>query len=117
MGRGGSWTGREILFYLIKYRKYMYIYSKVVTLKRNRKICPEVAINEQFLPGKSKLFLNCLKKSNIFENLMKKSKFFKNMPGKIDIFLNLPGKSKFFVKLPKKNQNFSEICLEKSTFC
>src|SRR6218665_281578 len=43
---------------------------------RNRIICPKVAVNEQFLPGKSN-FLICLEKS----------KFFKNLPGKIEIFL------------------------------
>jgi len=49
----------------------------VVTFEENRTICPEVAVHEQFLPGKLKF----LKK------LAEKSKFFKN----------LPGKSKFFV--------------------
>ena len=52
MGCGGSWTGREILFYLI----IQEVYSKVVTFERNRKICPEVAVNEQCLPGKSNVF-------------------------------------------------------------
>jgi len=55
-------------------------------LKRNRKICPEVAVNEQFLPGKSKLCLNCLKKSTFFKICLKKLKFFTNLPGKIEIF-------------------------------
>jgi len=65
-------------------------------LRRNRKNCQEVAVNEQFLPGKSKLFLNCLKKSTFFENL----------PGKIEIFQ----------KFAWRNQNFSKMCLEKSKF-
>ena len=49
------WTCREILFYLIMYRKYI---QKWWLLKRNRKICPEVhvAVNEQVLPGKSNFF-------------------------------------------------------------
>jgi len=59
-------------------------------LKRNRKICQEVAVNEQFLPGKSKLFLNCLKKSKFFENLPEKSTFFENLLGKSKFFKNLP---------------------------
>jgi len=48
VGRGDrreSWRGREILLYLIMYRKYV--------RKRNKIISPEVAVNEQFLPGKS----------------------------------------------------------------
>src|SRR6218665_3022023 len=92
-GSWGSWTGREILFYVI----IQEVYSKVVTFERNRKICPEVAVNEQCLPGKSKLFLNCLKNSKIFKNLPQKSKFFKNLPGKI----------KNFQKFAWKNQNCS----------
>src|SRR6218665_2240362 len=41
-----SWTGREILLYLIMYRKY---FRKWLLLKRNRIICPEVAVNGEFL--------------------------------------------------------------------
>ena len=59
---GGSWgvaveswtTGHEILSYLIMYRKYV---RKWCLLKGNIIICPEVAVNDQFLPGKSKFFL------------------------------------------------------------
>src|SRR6218665_3640288 len=40
-----SWTGREILLYLIMYRKYV---RKWLLLKRNRIICTEVAVNGQF---------------------------------------------------------------------
>src|SRR6218665_736199 len=49
-GAGGSWTGREILLYVIMYRKYV---RKWFLLKRNRIIWPEVAVNGNFLPGKS----------------------------------------------------------------
>jgi len=49
MGLVGSWTGREKLLYLIMYRKNV---RKWLLLKRNRIICPVVALNEQFLPGK-----------------------------------------------------------------
>jgi len=35
--QGGSWTGREILLYLIMYRKYV---RKWWLLKKNRIICP-----------------------------------------------------------------------------
>src|SRR6218665_381521 len=65
--------GREILLYLIMYWKYV---RKWLLLIRNRIICPEVAVNEQFFAWKIKL-INCLKKS----------KFFKNLPGKIEILL------------------------------
>src|SRR6218665_1763149 len=39
-----SWTGREILLYLIMYRYRKYV-RKWLLLKRNRKICPGVAVN------------------------------------------------------------------------
>ena len=65
-------------------------------LKRNSIICPEVAVIEQFLPGKSDFFKNCLKKS----------KLFKTLPGKIDFFENLPEKIEIFQKLiALKNRN------------
>src|SRR6218665_3031507 len=41
-GSLGSWTSREILLYLIMYRKYV---RKWLILKRNRIIWPEVAVN------------------------------------------------------------------------
>src|SRR6218665_1517691 len=79
-GSQGSWTGRKILLYLIMYRKIV----------PNRVICPEIAANSQFLPGKSHFLLSCLKSRNIS-----------------NIFLeNL----KFFVKLSEKNRNFSVTC-------
>ena len=64
-GSLGSWTGREILLYLIMYRKYV---RKWLLLKRNRIIWPEVAwkIN----------FSNCLKKSKISEICLENSIFF-----------------------------------------
>ena len=46
----GSWTGRDILLYLIMYRKYV---RKWLLLKRNRIIWPEVAVN----PPKTVLYL------------------------------------------------------------
>src|SRR6218665_240938 len=60
----GSWTGREILLYLFMPRKYMYV-QKWLLLKRNRIICPEVAINGQFLPGKSNSFVKLHRKIEI----------------------------------------------------
>ena len=61
------------------YRKYV---RKWWLLKRNRIICPEVAVNGQFLPGKSNNFLNCLK-----------------------LFLKLPPKSENIWKFAWKNRN------------
>src|SRR6218665_3785482 len=52
-GSLGSWTGREILLYLIMYRKYV---RKWLLLKRNGIICPEVAVNGQFFPWKIEFF-------------------------------------------------------------
>jgi len=52
-GGRGSWMGREILSYLIMYRKYV---RKWWLLKRNRRICPEVAVSVLLLPGKSNSF-------------------------------------------------------------
>src|SRR6218665_2249451 len=48
-----SWMGREILLYLIMYRKYV---RKWLLLKRNRIICPEVAVNGQFFAWKIEFF-------------------------------------------------------------
>jgi len=52
-GRGIA-GGREILLYLIYVQE---VCSKVVTFEENRIICPEVAINGQFLSGKSHICL------------------------------------------------------------
>src|SRR6218665_2387193 len=65
-GSWESWTGREILdlLYVIMYRKYV---QKRCLLKRNRIICPEVAVNEEFLHGKLNFFTHCQKKSKFFK--------------------------------------------------
>jgi len=60
---GRSWTGHEILLYLFMYRKYV---RKWCLLKRNRIIFPEIAVNGQFLPGKSKFFVKLPEKFEIF---------------------------------------------------
>ncbi len=57
-----------ISYYVLKYVR------KWCLLKRNKIICPEVAINGQFLPGKS----------NFFVKLPEKAKFFRNLPRKIE---------------------------------
>src|SRR6218665_190038 len=84
--------------------KYYYILSCTGSmfesgglLKRNRIIWPEVAVNSQFLVGKSKFSVKS----------PKKSKFFGNLPWKINIFC----------EITSKNQNFSEMCPEKSIVC
>ena len=48
-GSLASWTGREIVLYLIMYRKYV---RKWLLLKRNKIIWPEVAVNVNFLAWK-----------------------------------------------------------------
>src|SRR6218665_3227485 len=50
-----SWTGREVLLYLIMYRKYV---RKWLLWRKKRIICPEVTLNGQFFVGKSNFF-NC----------------------------------------------------------
>ena len=55
------------------YRKYV---RKCWLLKRNRIICPEVAVNEQFLLGKSNLFKIAWKNRNFLWNCLKKIEFF-----------------------------------------
>ena len=88
---GGSWGSQGVVGswnIVISYHVGLQeVCSKVVTLKRNRIICPEAAVNEKFLPGKS-----------IFFKLPEKSKFFKNLPEKVEIFQNLPGKIDIFLK-------------------
>src|SRR6218665_1490589 len=66
-----SWTGREIL-YLIMSRKYV---RKWLLLKRNRIICPEVAVNGKFFAWKIEFFI-CLKKSKFSEICLQNSIFF-----------------------------------------
>jgi len=109
-GAGGSWTGREILLYLIMYRKYAW---KWWLLKGYRVICPEVAVNGQFLAEKSKKF-KLPEKIEIFQKFAwKKLEFLENLPEKIEIFRKFAWKkSKFCCEIAWKNRNFSEICLK-----
>src|SRR6218665_2399971 len=65
-------TGREILLYLIMYRKYV---RKWLLLKRNRIICPEVAVNGQLFAWKIDFF-SYLKKSKFSEICLQISIFF-----------------------------------------
>src|SRR6218665_330345 len=65
-------SGREILLYLIMYRKYV---RKWLLLKKNRIIWPEVAVNGHFFAWKIN-FLNCLKKSKFSEICLQNSIFF-----------------------------------------
>src|SRR6218665_3399089 len=64
-------------------------------MKRNRIICPEVAVSEQFLPGKSNL-----------KKLPEKSKFFENLPGKLKFYKIFSGKIETSHKFACKNRNF-----------
>ena len=116
------------------YRKYV---RKWWLLKRNRIICLELAVNNQFFVGKSEFFVKLPKKIEIcrkfapknrfFLNCLKKIENFRKFPDKIELFFKLPHKSKFFGNLPWKieifceitckNRNFSEICPDKSILC
>ena len=117
----GSWTSREILLYLIMYRKF---FRNWWLLKRNRIICSEVALNEHFFPGKSIFFKNSMKKSICFKILPGKNKLFGNFPGKIDFF-KLPEKSKFAnndsemllkpILVPKRDIKVSWACIHNYT--
>src|SRR6218665_1901160 len=73
MGVVGVVDGREILLYLIMYRKYV---RKWLLLKRNRIIWPEVAVNGHFFAWKIEFFL-----------LPEKIKIFENLPAKLNILL------------------------------
>ena len=98
-GRGGSTDrGRVIKYYYIlscTCRKYVW---KWWLSRRNRIIYPEIAVDSQYLPGKSKFFLKLPKNQNLSEICLEKSNFLVKLPEKKSIVR----KSKFLVKLPKK---------------
>ena len=90
---------------------------KEVTLKRNRIICPEVVVNDQFLPEKSKFVFKLPEKIKTFQKIAWKNRnFLKICLEKAKFFKNLPWKSKIFCEIAWKNRNFSEICLENRYF-
>src|SRR6218665_3726718 len=64
------------------YRKYV---RKWLLLKRNRIICPEVAVNGQFFALKIEFF-NCLKNPNFRKFACKTRYSFVKLPEKIEIF-------------------------------
>ena len=68
-GQGGRIGSREILLYLIMYRRFI---RNWLLFKRNRVICPEVAVNGQFLPGKSNIFVKLPEKNRFFLKLSEK---------------------------------------------
>jgi len=71
-------------------------------LKRNCILCPEVDVNEQFLPGKS-IFLKFPEKIEIFQRIcLENSKSFENVHVKIEIIQIFAWKNRFF-KLPEKS--------------
>ena len=117
-GHGGSWTGREILLYLIMY-VVQEVRSKVVTFEEKWNILPRSSCKYQFLPGKS-IFVSEIawkikffwkfawKNRNCFAKLPEKLKFLENLPGKIENFLwNCLKESKFFGNLPGKIKFFT----------
>jgi len=57
-GESQGGRGRVVKYYILlgpMYRKYV---GKWRLLKSNRIICPGIAVNSQFLPGKSKFLRN-----------------------------------------------------------
>jgi len=106
--------GREILLYLIMYRKYV---RKWWLLKRNRIICPKSNCKWAIFALKIDLFKLSERNWNFSKICLKKWKFSENLPWKIEIFWKFSWKRWIFLKIPWKNRNFSEICLEKSTLC
>jgi len=68
-----SWTGREILLFLVMYRKYV---RKWWLLKRNWIICPEIVVNSQFLHGKINVFVKLPEKIEIFRKFALKNRHF-----------------------------------------
>jgi len=106
---GGSWGGHRgsgvvIILYLIMYWKNV---RKWLLLMINRIICPDGAVNEQFLAGKLKFFEKLSEKSKFFKNVFEKIEIFRKLTWKKSTFLgnclmkskflgNLPGKQKFF---------------------
>jgi len=86
----GSWN--IIISHHLAYRKYV---PKWWRLNRNRIICPDVAVNGQFLPGKSDFF---------------------SIAWKILIIRKFAWKNRIFLKIAWKNRHFLKICLEKSIF-
>ena len=103
-GRRGSWTGRKILLYLTMYRKY---FRKWWLLKRNRIIWPEIAVNSQFLPGKSKFSVKSPKESNFFSEIcLENQNFLWNYLKKIKIFRKFALKNRFLCEIAWKNSKF-----------
>ena len=79
-GRGS----REIFINLFMYRKYV---RKWWLLKRNRIICPEVAVNGQFFSWKINILLKLPEKVDIFRKFAcKNQNFCVKLPEKIKIF-------------------------------
>src|SRR6218665_2724707 len=88
-----SWTGREILLYLIMYTKYV---RKWLLLKRNRIIWPEVAVNGQFFAWKIDDFFYCLKNQNSRKFACKTRYSFVKLPEKIEIFRKFACRNRIF---------------------
>src|SRR6218665_2366272 len=75
------------------YRKYD---RKWLLLKRNRIICPEVAVNGQFVEKSN--FFNCLKKIKNFRKFACKTLYsFLNLLEKIEIFRKFACRNRFFL--------------------
>ena len=101
---GGSWGGRARVvkyYYSLSCRLYGTYVRKWWLLKRNRIICPEVAVNYQCLPVKSNFLWNCLKNQNFQKFAWEKSNF----------LCQIAWKNRNFLKFTWRNRN----CLPGST--
>ena len=105
-GQGGR--GRVI--------KYQYILSCTGSMfesgdfwERNRIICLEIAVNSQFLAGKSNYFVKLPKNIEICRKFAPKNRFSVKLPEKIKIFRKFSEKIEFLVKFPNKSQFFGNL--------
>ena len=78
-----------------------------MNLKRNRIICSEVAVNEQFFPGES---------IRNFKLPEKKWKFFENLLEKMEIFCDIAWKNQNFVDPDPRPPRFQNQIDATATF-
>ena len=92
-------------------------------MKRNRIICPEIAVNSQFCLENLNFLWNSLKIRIFWEICLEKSKFFVKLPEKIgilpweiDFLCEIAWKNRFFSEISLENRNILGNCLKKSKF-
>jgi len=109
-GCGESQEGREWVV------KYYYILSCTGSTFESDDFWREIAVNSQFVPDKSDIFVKLPKKSKFFGNLPWKIEFFFKLPKKIEIFWKFALKNRFFLKLPEKIDIFRKFALKNRFF-